>query len=96
MLPGSQVCVSWDFDAANGEGNWTRSGCDTRMTDDPSVTRCECNHLTNFAVLVVSCMQVSGVDSKHSMIISRMFVAELIEVARVILWRRRFSPSSAT
>ena len=54
MRPGSEVCVSWDFDAAGGQGNWTRVGCKTQKTDDPNIIRCICNHLTNFAVLVVS------------------------------------------
>ena len=54
MRPGSQLCVSWDFTAAGGQGDWTSVGCATRTTNDPNVTRCECNHLTNFAVLVVS------------------------------------------
>ncbi len=36
-------------------GNWTEEGCKMKGTDNETKTyTCECNHLTNFAVLVVS------------------------------------------
>ena len=35
-----------------GRGNWTTDGCELTGIDDNVVT-CQCNHLTNFAVLVV-------------------------------------------
>ena len=35
-----------------GRGNWTTDGCELTGIDG-NVTICECNHLTNFAVLVV-------------------------------------------
>ena len=53
MLFGSERCVSWDFEANGGEGNWTTEGCETIGLVDGVVT-CQCNHLTNFAILVVS------------------------------------------
>ena len=42
---------------AEGRGNWSESGCS--LVEEESNTAvgkyvCECNHLTNFAVLVVS------------------------------------------
>ena len=46
---GSERCVSWDF----GHQNWTSRGCVTNTGND-GVVLCCCNHLTNFAVLVVS------------------------------------------
>ena len=42
-------CVSWDFDLVD----WTTRGCTTTLGQNGTVT-CACNHLTNFAVLVVS------------------------------------------
>ena len=45
---GSEMCVSWDFDTQR----WTANGCSTSVGQDGIVT-CHCNHLTNFAVLVV-------------------------------------------
>lgn len=36
-------------------GNWTTKGCDLKIMHKENATFvCECNHLTNFAVLVVS------------------------------------------
>ena len=45
--------MSWDFTAAGGEENWTTEGCVTTAVSDDGVVTCECNHLTNFAILVV-------------------------------------------
>lgn len=47
----------------NGQGNWTTFGCTTRMESESGVVVCECNHLTNFAVLVVSSARC---EDKHS------------------------------
>ena len=47
-IPDSEVCVSWDFLLQN----WTPQGCNTIVGEGGIVT-CSCNHLTNFAVLVV-------------------------------------------
>ncbi len=49
-MPGSEKCVSWDFDRQD----WTNRGCKTSADQDGTVT-CSCSHLTNFAVLMVSC-----------------------------------------
>ena len=46
---GSEVCVSWDFSLQD----WTGKGCTANISEDGIVT-CTCNHLTNFAVLVVN------------------------------------------
>eukprot|EP00731_Ephydatia_muelleri_P009410 Em0004g1748a len=46
-------CVSWDFNAAGGRGNWTTNGCITKKDNLTSNTiECQCSHLTNFAILV--------------------------------------------
>ena len=42
------MCVSWSFALRE----WTPEGCTTSVNQDGIVT-CSCNHLTNFAVLVV-------------------------------------------
>ncbi|KAI8496384.1 hypothetical protein Bbelb_256830 [Branchiostoma belcheri] len=43
-------CVFWDFNAGGG-GAWSTEGCDFVRIDNNRVV-CECNHLTNFAVLM--------------------------------------------
>lgn len=44
-------CVFWNYTAADGQGNWSDSGCKTVLTGASSV-KCVCTHLTNFACLV--------------------------------------------
>ena len=44
----------WNFSAADNRGNWSVEGC--RLASENEQTGeviCECDHLTNFAVLVV-------------------------------------------
>ncbi|XP_019639630.1 PREDICTED: uncharacterized protein LOC109481491 [Branchiostoma belcheri] len=44
-------CVFWDFEAEGGVGAWSTEGCAFAGIDNDRVV-CECNHLTNFAVLM--------------------------------------------
>ncbi|XP_071853992.1 uncharacterized protein [Apostichopus japonicus] len=44
-------CVFWDFNENNGAGDWSEEGCKYAGATDDSVA-CECDHLTNFAVLM--------------------------------------------
>lgn len=50
-------CVFWDFHENNGVGDWSEEGCKYAGATDDSVA-CECDHLTNFAVLMVSTTSV--------------------------------------
>ena len=43
------MCVSWDFTLRA----WITEGC-TTITGEDGIVTCDCNHLTNFAVLVVN------------------------------------------
>ena len=45
------ACVFWDFNL-NNVGDWSREGCRYNGTQGGIVT-CHCNHLTNFAILMV-------------------------------------------
>ena len=40
------------FILKGGYGDWSSDGCNTSSDSDPQVT-CHCNHLTNFAILLV-------------------------------------------
>ncbi|XP_066931255.1 uncharacterized protein [Clytia hemisphaerica] len=41
-------CVWWDFN--NSGGSWSTEGCEV-ITSNRTVTVCQCNHLTHFAIL---------------------------------------------
>ncbi|XP_078619941.1 uncharacterized protein LOC144886984 isoform X1 [Branchiostoma floridae x Branchiostoma japonicum] len=43
-------CVFWNFQAEGGAGAWSTEGCNFVGMENGRVV-CECNHLTNFAVL---------------------------------------------
>ena len=48
-------CVFFDYDLNDGLGDWSLEGCTTKRTpSEPNGVECFCNHLTNFAVLMVS------------------------------------------
>ncbi|KAK3577487.1 hypothetical protein CHS0354_026437 [Potamilus streckersoni] len=51
------LCSFWDFDPSNLTGHWSQEGCQV-ISSCPSNTTCQCDHLTNFAVL----MDVSGTE----------------------------------
>ena len=38
----------------DGRGNWTSKGCSNQTDGSGGNVTCSCNHLTNFAVLMVS------------------------------------------
>eukprot|EP00118_Oscarella_pearsei_P002050 m.9315 g.9315 ORF g.9315 m.9315 type:complete len:1317 (+) comp21269_c0_seq1:161-4111(+) len=48
-------CVFWDFEENDGFGGWSTSGCtasDTFVLFNETYTKCSCNHLTHFALLL--------------------------------------------
>ena len=53
-------CVYWDFSLRDGIGDWAEDGCELESADAEGIT-CHCNHLTNFAVLVVNILNKSQV-----------------------------------
>ena len=46
-------CAFWDLHAYHHYGDWSTYGC-WRDTIEDDIVTCKCNHLTNFAILVVS------------------------------------------
>ncbi|KAJ0002945.1 hypothetical protein NQD34_008094 [Periophthalmus magnuspinnatus] len=69
--PDDQVlCVFWDFQNNGGRGGWNERGCETQSVSHYQ-TRCLCDHLTHFAVLLdVSRAPISEIDSRILTIIS--------------------------
>ncbi|XP_078699059.1 adhesion G-protein coupled receptor G6-like isoform X1 [Branchiostoma floridae x Branchiostoma belcheri] len=47
LTTGTPICVFWDTSA----NDWSREGC-RLASDQHDIITCECNHLTNFAVLM--------------------------------------------
>ena len=45
-------CVFWDFRLKNGQGDWSGEDCYYKGTIN-GLVNCHCNHLTNFAILLV-------------------------------------------
>lgn len=57
-------CAFWNFSEI-GPASWSNQGCHVTFMDD-SVTKCSCNHLTHFAVLVQ--FDASSAKNKDSLI----------------------------
>ncbi|XP_071613407.1 adhesion G-protein coupled receptor G1-like [Heliangelus exortis] len=70
QLPGNvtPLCVFWQEDTSGSSGNWDSSGCTT--APGSSWTDCKCNHLTYFAVLMVSSPEISYIHRDYLSIIT--------------------------
>ena len=52
--------------------NWTSEGCVT-VVGENGIVSCSCNHLTNFAVLVVSALSMpKGGRESYSILLTRL------------------------
>nr|XP_054753805.1 serine-rich adhesin for platelets-like [Lytechinus pictus] len=62
-------CVFWDFTAADGKGSWSTEGCIATQTSEDR-TQCECDHLTNFAILMDIYGTTTTYDGDHLLALS--------------------------
>ncbi|XP_063954456.1 mucin-2-like [Lytechinus pictus] len=62
-------CVFWDFTAAGGKGSWSTEGCIATQTSEDR-TQCECDHLTNFALLMDIYGTTTTYDGDHLLALS--------------------------
>ncbi|NXC50731.1 AGRG1 protein, partial [Penelope pileata] len=62
------LCVFWREDSTAGSGAWDTYGCTTVEGDGR--TDCRCNHLTYFAVLMVSSPEISYIHRDYLSIIT--------------------------
>ncbi|KAM6953160.1 adhesion G-protein coupled receptor G2 [Aplochiton taeniatus] len=63
-------CVFWDFQKNNGQGGWDSRGCETKHISSYQ-TRCHCDHLTHFGVLLDTARApISEADSQILTVIS--------------------------
>ena len=62
----------------DGQRNWTSGGC-TTIDDGSGVIQCNCTHLTNFAILVVS---LGPLCDNYNLLSSycRILMLELMEI----------------
>ncbi|XP_068024517.1 adhesion G-protein coupled receptor G1-like [Melanerpes formicivorus] len=70
QLPGNvtPLCVFWQEGTAGSSGSWDSYGCTTRVRSRQ--TECSCNHLTYFAVLMVSSPEITSIHRDYLSIIS--------------------------
>lgn len=50
-MNGTLQCVFWDYGAFQGQGGWSDKGCQVHAAN-ASTTRCICQHLTAFSILM--------------------------------------------
>ncbi|NXA53079.1 AGRG1 protein, partial [Nothocercus julius] len=62
------LCVFWQEDTTTNIGNWNSYGCTTVKGDKR--TDCRCNHLTYFAVLMVSSPEITYIHRAYLSIIT--------------------------
>ncbi|KAJ7401110.1 Adhesion G-protein coupled receptor G1 [Pitangus sulphuratus] len=62
------LCVFWQEDITASSGSWDSYGCTT--VTGSSQTECRCNHLTYFAVLMVSSPEITHVHRHYLSIIT--------------------------
>ena len=88
---GSPVCVSWDLETSA----WSRSGCQVVETNR-SRTVCQCDHLTNFALLMQeqNVPIVIHLPQFHVEIIIGAIVLVLIIITALVLFKVRSESKS--
>ena len=59
---------------ADGIGDWTTDGCNLTDVLFPDVAVCECNHLSNFGVLVVRVLGYSTLNVLHVLVRMKEFL----------------------
>ncbi|NXY59178.1 AGRG1 protein, partial [Callaeas wilsoni] len=62
------LCVFWQEDISASSGSWDSYGCTT--VTGSSQTECRCNHLTYFAVLMVSSPEITSVHRNYLSVIT--------------------------
>ncbi|XP_072019677.1 uncharacterized protein [Amphiura filiformis] len=64
-------CVFWDVNMKNGKGGWSEKGCRVNEEESSkSLTVCECDHLTNFAMIMDVYKDGSQLSRGHTIALS--------------------------
>ena len=54
MSVSKSLCVFWNYKSNRKLGGWSEDGCTFQRNDQDNYDECHCNHLTHFAMLIVS------------------------------------------
>ena len=80
LLTISKTCIRYYIE---GNGDWNTDGCTlTTFNESTNVVGCQCNHLTNFACLVVSTLCICLITESHCSI-NRTYLLECKEMIQV-------------
>ncbi|XP_070567268.1 adhesion G-protein coupled receptor G6-like [Ptychodera flava] len=67
----NESCVFWDYNLNGKNGAWSSEGCTVSPEEnDNNSVLCECNHLTNFALLVDIYNEGINIDSPNQKVLS--------------------------
>ncbi|KAM4051283.1 adhesion G protein-coupled receptor L3 isoform 16-T17 [Anomaloglossus baeobatrachus] len=61
-------CSFWSYSKTNLSGHWSTQGC-RLITTNKTHTKCSCNHLTNFAVLMAH-VTIKHTDMDHDLLLN--------------------------
>ncbi|XP_067408516.1 adhesion G-protein coupled receptor G1 isoform X2 [Emydura macquarii macquarii] len=91
-------CVFWNASSASGNGSWKSDGCETETSNSQTV--CRCNHLTYFAVLMVSSPEIDPIHKENLTNITYVgcIISALASLFTIIFFfsRRRTRDSTVT
>ncbi|NXE40385.1 AGRG1 protein, partial [Ptilorrhoa leucosticta] len=84
-------CVYWQEDTTASSGSWDSYGCTT--VTGSSQTECRCNHLTYFAVLMVSSPEITSVHRNYLSIITYVgcLISALASICTIFFLYFRYS-----
>ncbi|NXY38771.1 AGRG1 protein, partial [Pomatorhinus ruficollis] len=85
------LCVFWQEDTSASSGSWDSYGCTT--VTGSSQTECRCNHLTYFAVLMVSSPEITSVHRNYLSIITYVgcLISALASICTIFFLYFRYS-----
>ena len=81
-------CKQYQNSLLDGNGDWNTDGCTlTTFNQSTNVVDCQCNHLTNFACLVVSTLCICLITESHCSI-NRTYLLECKETMIQLVYQR--------
>lgn len=69
----NSYCSYWDYNKETYEGKWSTHGCVTVLSNETH-TKCRCNHLTHFAVLMDIYNNQNKIPADHRFILTSLTI----------------------